>query len=288
MNYTNKYNLPDYACKWLRHDTYDYQQPPAGLKYISATSLLKPVRSIWLTHNYPDREITLDISDLIAARFGTAIHQSFEDACIGDRYEERHTRRYGHWIIGGKFDFIINNQLHDIKTTSVYKWINKDYQHYIEQLSIYRWLLHPGTPDISDKGKILFIFTDWSAANKLRKGREYPACKMAEAEIDLMPIAEIESFIYTKLEILDGLTLDTLPECSSEELWATPDKWAVKKAGGSRALKLYEDKGEAHAALKAGQEIEYRPGTVRRCAYCDARSVCTQFDKLVQEGRIER
>ena len=286
MQYTNKYNLPEYACRWLTTDTYDYQTPPEGLKYISATSLLKPIRAIWLTHNFPERDITLDVSDLIAARFGTAIHQSFEDACIGDRYEERHTRQYKQWIIGGKFDFIINNQLHDVKTTSVYKYINKDYEHYIEQLSIYRWLLYPTSPEIRGTGKILFIFTDWSAAQKKQKGYEYPACKIQEVELSLMPLSEIEEFIYSKLDAVDKTTFATLPECTPEELWSSPDTYAIKKKGVKRAVKLYHDRQEAEAALKKGQYMEFRPGQVRRCKYCDARSVCSQYSNLVQEGRI--
>ena len=70
---TNKFNLPLPLQVWLASDLYDYIDNP---KYISATSILKPVRQIVLSKRLPEQDI--DISDKIAVNTGTAIHDGIE------------------------------------------------------------------------------------------------------------------------------------------------------------------------------------------------------------------
>ena len=72
---TNKFNLPLPLQVWLAGDSYDYVDNP---KYISATSILKPVRQIVLSKRLPEQDI--DISDKIAVSTGTAIHDGIERA----------------------------------------------------------------------------------------------------------------------------------------------------------------------------------------------------------------
>ena len=156
---TNKFNLPLPLQVWLASDLYDYVDNP---KYISATSILKPVRQIVLSKRLPEQDI--DISDKIAVNTGTAIHDGIErswcnpgiglmklnypleflekilvnpkpedikEDSIPVYIEQRAIKEFNGYSIGGKFDFVINGALHDIKTTSVYTYMNdshaKDY-----------------------------------------------------------------------------------------------------------------------------------------------------------------
>jgi len=74
IKYTNKFNLDKPIYDWLTNDEYDHESDT-----ISATTLLKSPRQVALQERHTDK-IELDISDLVASRFGTAIHGSFAKA----------------------------------------------------------------------------------------------------------------------------------------------------------------------------------------------------------------
>ena len=77
MNYTNNQNVPIPLAVWLLHDDYDHVSDP---NYVSATTLLKPVKQVILARRVPKEMRVLDLSDLIASRMGTALHDSIEKA----------------------------------------------------------------------------------------------------------------------------------------------------------------------------------------------------------------
>ena len=70
MRWTNATHLPDYVVNWLTTDDYDYNNDE---KTISATSLMKPAKSIYLTRIHAD-DIEMEVTDMCAVRYGTAIH----------------------------------------------------------------------------------------------------------------------------------------------------------------------------------------------------------------------
>ena len=84
MKHTNKRGFPDYVVEWLESDDYDYDE-----NTMSATTLMQPPRAYALKkQNAADLEI--DVEDLIASRFGTAIHDSVEKVNLtGCKQEER-------------------------------------------------------------------------------------------------------------------------------------------------------------------------------------------------------
>lgn len=88
MRYTNEHNFPGYVLQWLKDDTYDYNPDT-----ISATTLKKPGKIFAYERLYPE-QLEIDVSNRIASRFGTAIHDSFEainggEGIKGARQEER-------------------------------------------------------------------------------------------------------------------------------------------------------------------------------------------------------
>ncbi|UKI34093.1 MAG: hypothetical protein L6W00_12240 [Lentisphaeria bacterium] len=72
MKFTNKFNLPRHICDWLAFDEYDYNPDT-----ISATTLIGPARA-WALKRLNADNLTMDYSDLLAVRYGTAIHDSLE------------------------------------------------------------------------------------------------------------------------------------------------------------------------------------------------------------------
>lgn len=251
---TNKTNIPLSLAVMLATDTYDYVLDP---EYISATALLRPMRSIVLERNMDRTILHTDISELIASKIGTSVHDSLEKAWVNNHVkalsalgfddafisrilinpdrtttlppnalpvylEQRRVKNFEGFKIGGKFDLVMEGALRDLKTTGVYSWINQsNREHYIQQGSIYRWL----NQDIVTESimYIDYIFTNWNAttASKAKVG-EYPPHKALAQEYPLMSINETEAFIASKLDAIRELSNKEqyeLPLCTKEELW---------------------------------------------------------------------
>jgi hypothetical protein len=299
MQYLNKANLPQYLVDWLINDEYDYN---TDLHTVSATTLMKPARAYWLTLRHGD-DLEIDVTDLIASRLGSAIHNSIEQVKTpGVTKEQRVTRVLNidgtEYTVRGKFDVLVEEGgkrfLRDIKTTSVWAYIygGKD-EDYKKQLSIYRWLLESVTP-VEPVAFIDFLFTDWSGT-KAKMEDSYPSQRIiAGYKIELMSLAETENYIRERLlaffAFKDKSDTD-LPLCSKEELWASDDTFAVMKPGAQRATKVCDSKEEAlvyigNKSVKNGY-VEYRQGKVKRCKYCSAAPFCSQYKSLQKAGLID-
>ncbi len=298
MQYTNRYNLPQYLVDWLIHDNYDYNQDPLT---VSATTLMKPVRAYWLTARHGDT-LEIDVSELVAARLGSAIHDSIERVETDNVFKEERVKKTVEiegvtFTVSGKYDILTLDgtkwTLRDIKTTSVWAYIygGKD-EDYRKQLSIYRWLLS-GDREVEPVAFIDMIFTDWSSM-KAKTEDNYPPQRIHPGyRIELMSLADTEAYIRERLSFFYKFkdTNDTnLPFCTKEELWASEDSWAVMKPGAQRATKVCDSKLAAVAYLAEKQikaDIQHRPGKVKRCKYCSAAPYCSQYKSLTAAGMIE-
>ena len=314
---TNKFNLPLPLQVWLASDSYDYVNNP---KYISATSILKPVRQIVLSKRLPEQNI--DLSDRAAVSMGTAIHDGIEHAWANPNLsftklnypsefidkvlvnpkpedikedsipvyiEQRAIKEFNGYSIGGKFDFVINKALHDIKTTSVYTYMKDSHaKDYILQGSIYKWL----NPEIitSNTLTINFVFTDWSSASAKAKS-DYPQSRCAFKEYPLMSTEEIETYLRDKLNsVMENIDKDEadICECSDEDLWRskTVYKYYADPSKLMRATKNFTSLEEAVAyqLSKSGKGvIKAVTGTPRRCLYCPAYDICSQRRKYFND-----
>jgi hypothetical protein len=166
-------NLP--LAVWLLHDEYDYNQPYAN--YISATTLMRPIRQIVLPSRIPPEERVADVEEFIARSVGHALHDSMEKAwtkgydrslrllgyppavieririnptdeelrsvpdVIPIYLEQRAFREHDGFVIGGKEDMITEGIVNDTKSTSVWGWVKGTrMQDHILQMSLYRWI----------------------------------------------------------------------------------------------------------------------------------------------------
>lgn len=241
---------------FLANDDYDYDPRPNS---ISATGLLKSVRQTILATRLIEKVVEMDISQLVPASVGSAIHDGVEKAWMNKKYkkamiklgypvamiekirvnpsaeqlkmrpdtipvyiEQRREREIDGFIIRGKFDFVGDGTLEDHKTTGVFGYMEgSNNENYRIQGSIYRWL----NPDIitSDRMFINYTFTDWSALRAtIEKKKGYPEFRMMSVPITLMTIEETEKFIRNKIAIVKTniKKLEAdLPLCTKEELW---------------------------------------------------------------------
>lgn len=253
MKVTNEHDVSLALSVWLLFDEYDYIDNP---KYLSATTLLKPLKQIVMRHRVDMSNQSIDVLDFTAASMGTGLHDSIEkswrkgyksalkklgypqrviDAVVIDPtpedfaknpdlipvyLERRGTKVLNGWTIGGKFDIVTEGLLQDFKSTSTYSWVSgsRDEEHKM-QGSIYRWI----HDDIitEDVIRINYIFTDFmkymAASNP-----KYPARRIMHKDIPLMPYERTEAWIGEKLNLIDKFwdaPESEIPECTDEELW---------------------------------------------------------------------
>jgi hypothetical protein len=240
---------------WLLHDNYDYINE---VNYISATSLLRPIKQIILAKHVLAEDKTMDVSERISASLGNAIHDSLEAAwkdtegraralrllgypqtvidrlavnptedylkehpdCLPVWLEYRQFKEINGFKIGCKLDMILDKRLFDTKSTSVFTYIkDRKLEDHALQLSIYRWV----NPDLieGDHGYIQFVFTDWQKF-MMNTVENYPQLRIQEQAVAFKSIQETESFIVNKTNQIRNLwdaTEEDLPECTDKDLW---------------------------------------------------------------------
>lgn len=320
--YSNLKEIPIALAVWLVNDEYDYQMDP---NYISATSLMKPVKQTILAARARQIKTTVlpDLEGLIPTALGHTIHSGVENAWVNNLtvnltrlgypiedikrvlvnptpevlkaavdpvvvwVEQRAFKQVGKWRIGGKFDFVIEGSVQDIKSTTVYSWIKggKD-EDYILQGSIYRWL----NPDkiTEDVMQINFVFTDWNKGDSMRQ-ENYPPCRVMSRTFVLLPPEKIQQFVEERLADLErywNAPEEGIPECNASDLWLTDPQFKyyadpATASSGGRSTKNFTDLKEANDFMTAkGKGIVIpQPQTAKRCGYCDAAPVCRQKDK---------
>jgi hypothetical protein len=246
-----------------------------------------------------EHELEIDVADLIAPRYGTAIHDSFEKVDIpGSTQEKRMSMKVEvdgkEYVITGKPDIILNNKMVvDIKSTSVWTYIygSKD-EEYIIQESIYKLLAKENGFKVVDEGEICYCFTDWSP-KKAKEDREYPQSRIRTKKIKLWKDEQVIEYIKGRLKLFAKAEI-SLPECTDEDLWRTKDTFAVMKKNRKQAIKVCNSEKEAVNYLATNDlmgnkdyYVQERKGIVKRCKYCSASKFCEQYWGLKAAGVID-
>lgn len=297
MNLTNSLNLPQ---PFVSAAESDHRYTP---KRYSATALLKGVRQCILERRHAD-EITEDVSDMVWAIFGTAVHGILEAA------QETETQLKENKLVvdmpngyqlSGIFDLYddATGTVTDYKTASVWKvnFGEKDptqFDDWRKQTLIYCWMLRQIGFE-AKRGEIVALLKDHSKT-KAKIG-EHPAHPVYRIGWDFSDeqIAECGEWLKARFEEIaaaEQLPDDQLPMCTEAERWHRADKWAVMKEGRKTAVRLYESEDEANA--RADQEnatgkgkfyVVHRPGEDPKCMdYCSACQFCDHYRKLTEEA----
>lgn len=276
---TNLQGLPQPIVDAITNDPYD-----SGASDISITRLISPVRQVELIRRHAD-EITEDASDRIWAIMGQLGHSILERAAkdkngkdSGNIAEKRLFAEVQGWKVSGQVD-LISGVLTDYKFTSTYAVKEGVKTEWVQQLNLNRWLAHKNGIAV-EKLEIIAILRDWSKPEAMRNP-DLPQAQVIVLPVEVWSLEAAEAFMEQRVWLHQSARAASdadLLECSSEEMWERPEKYAVKKIGGVRASKLYDTEREARAAVKQGQEVEHRPGERPRCqSYCSASPFCSQF-----------
>ena len=277
MKITNNLNLPSALLRAAEsHEHY-------GADY-SATQLLRSPRHLWLSRRH---ETTEDLSGMIWAVFGTALHQIIASGEGAKEFAESYLeQKVGDVTVSGTVDLydFEEKKISDWKSTSVYSIIygsrNEDWE---QQLNIYAWLMRSHGFQV-EKLEIVAILRDWQRS-KAKFDPSYPQTQVVKIDIPLWHQADAQYFVESQVAELEKHkdTPDaSLPLCSDEYRWKNPAKFAVMKQGRKSAIKLHDNplSAEQHAATVGGSYVEHRPSEARRCAdYCAVADFCSQYQK---------
>lgn len=281
MKINNKLNLPQPFVDAVTKE-YEYKE-----KQYSVTTILKDIREILLTRRHQD-EIEQDVADMIWLILGTATHSILENSKEADaEFKEEHfvEEVQNGYKLSGQADLynIETKTVTDYKTCSVWKVIYNDWEDYKKQLLMYAWAFKKMGFEV-EKGEIVAIIKDHSKT-KAKVDSSYPQYPVYKKifEFTESDYEEIEKFIkekFSEIEKFEKIPDNELPLCSEEARWNDGDKYAVKKRGNKRALRVYDTMKEAEEHLKQDEslELEVRKGEDKKCLeYCSCCEFCNYW-----------
>lgn len=284
MIITNKNNLPQAFV-----DAVNENHPIKPYHY-SVTTLLQPIREIMLKRRYYDK-IEQDVSDMVWAIFGSAVHKIMEESdktgYAEMKLEESIINEYkltGICDLYNEEDYSVE----DYKTCSVWKIIHEEFDDWKKQGLMYAWMLRRRGYYVN-KLKFHALMKDWSSKDA-RFNSSYPQHPVWTwyyeiKEEDLKNIEEFINLKFREIIIYENKQDDELPICSEDERWNPGNKYAVyKKAGDKRASAVLDSEEEAHRYISekcnGSGEIQVRKGEDRKCIdYC----ICSKYCKYWKE-----
>jgi hypothetical protein len=292
MKLTNKYNLPHQFKNLLERDSYN-----KGSAQMSVTQLLNSPR-IEALKAINQEELQTDLSDEIWKLLGQTIHTVMEKgADESDIVEQRFFCELEGMKISGQVDCIRKennkNILADWKFTSVFT-LNRPFTRWEEQLNCYAWLVNQETKMKIDQIEVVAILKDWQKG-RADKSNEYPQAAVETISLPLWTEQAQKQFLIDRITVHQEAQFNSemgedLPFCSPEETWMSKTTYAIQKDNSTRAVKVFDDRDQAHRFLKQINKdkknyiISERKGEPRRCLgnYCQVNEVCDQWKKSLE------
>ena len=294
--YTNKHKIPESIVFAIQQQDSDYDN--AG-SFVSASSISKPVRIFWLERRH-SKDAVEDISDKIWSLLGSSVHLILERADqqrkelnpdLEVRFEERLFTEVLGRKVSGQFDRLELNKkvLQDYKITSVWSVKGEAKAEWEAQLNVLRYLLHLNGTEVK-KLQVVAILRDWSKA-KSKYDSDYPKSQIKVINIPVWSYKKTKAYLEERVALYiehENTPDDELPECTLEDRWQDPIKWAIMCDGKKRATKLHDNELDAIVhkrnleAKGIKVKIEERSSEPRRCVdYCSVNFKCNQYKKLV-------
>lgn len=284
MIITNNHGAPATLVALARKNYYS-----KGDSDYSVTELLSPPRVRRLQERH-DAALTKDVSDMLWALLGSALHVVAERASAEDHVtEERIVAEIDGVKVSGGIDLqemipegvIIT----DYKFTSAYSVMNEK-KEWEEQLNLYKWLVE-SVKRIPVKGlRICALIRDFSRHDRREN---YPDAPIHMVDIPMWDSVTAEAFVRSRLQLhteakfADAME-EPLPPCSAEERWFSETTYAVKKEGRKTAVRVFKTIEEAQElAAKEKGYVETRAGEPRRCTgnFCGVAEFCEQYQSEV-------
>ena len=287
MNLTNKHNLPEFIVNAILNDPYDNE----GSDY-TATQIVAPPRVVHLTKRHWD-EIEEDAIDYAWRLYGQAMHVVIERGRVDNAFQEvRAHLKYLDRDISGAADFLnATGLLQDFKNSKAWKKLF-GFKDWIAQINVLAVLFRENGFHV-EQGELVCFWRDWDEKKSLRNP-VYPRIPIETIPVELWPDEQAREYLEMSVELLiqsESMPDDALPECTPEEMWERPTKWAVMKQGRKSAVRVFDSEADALAFIAADAKngnamtVVKRPGSRVRCdRFCPANTWCSQFADYLAEG----
>lgn len=291
MKITNRLNLPA-ALAAAVDQVFNKEYVPGAHHYV--TQLTSPPRLVVLREKYAD-QLEIDVADAMHVIRGLAVAHVLEQAgkVLADEthlYEERFETTLtidGEDVrVSCRLDAYEAGVLSDYKDTSVYAVMSGTKDEWKDQLNFEYVILRNNEVPVN-KMQIVALLKDFRPSEAKRKPDmpqqpfhivDFPVPLYEHAEAIM--VERIRAIRKARAALEAG---EELPRCTTEEMWADPEVWAVMKKGGARAVKRCSTELEATAIVAAQKkpdeyEVQHRPYTPKRCiGYCPVSKWCSQF-----------
>jgi len=263
---------------------------------LSVTTLLNSTKQILLTDRHWD-SLEDDVANRVWAILGTTAHKLFEHEGENEFAEEFISYDFEGVKITGRIDLynMAEGVVTDYKTNSAWKIKFQDFKDWDRQGMIYAWLLMKNNFKVN-KCRFISLIKDHSKRDA-KFDPSYPKHPIFTYEFDVTPerLEEIEFFIRDRVllykQYLDAPD-DDIPPCGADERWEKPTKYAVKKDGQKRAVRVFDTLKDAEKMmtdLGKGHFVEHRPGESTRCMdYCLCWQYCNFYRDNVAPSIIEQ
>lgn len=246
---------------------------------ISVTTLIGPPQIRMLTLGHWE-ELVEDASDRIWATMGSLMHTLLESyaGTTGHQAERTLETLVEGVKVTGTFDlFHEDGLISDYKFVSVWTTVGGIKPEWVSQLNCYAELLRRAGSKVEGL-QIVAIYRDWSKNKAHDHG--YPKSQVQIFSVPLWPSERTTAFMTERVRIHLAAQGGEVAECSAEERWARPTKYALMREGRKSALKLFDTPPTIEAA-QPHLYIEERPGASVRCeSYCAVARFCPQFARL--------
>jgi hypothetical protein len=308
MKITNNTGLPEPIVEAIKQNEY----VPSGAD-ISVSSLISPIRQVALQTHHKE-EMEEDASDRIFALMGQIGHGVLEKAGYDRFTEQQLFMDVGAWKFSGRMDGLYLEQLNKPATKHAHQWGIDDYKFtsayvvksrkpgersrvddWFLQLNLYRMLAEANGFHVG-RLRLVLLLRDWSVL-AAKRDPEFPQKQVVVLDAPLMDLDTLTKWTHSQIERhmeaqqgLDQHDQSHLPECTADERWAKPAKYAVMKEGRKSALRLLDSEQEAvdwmfkNEKLSVKSTIVHRPGENTRCEnYCSVNQWCEQWKMLQAE-----
>jgi len=286
MKISNKDKLPEVLVRAISANWYSGE---GEQRFASVTQLIKPTKITVLERRHWN-ELSRDATDLIWSLMGSAMHKVLEAGEDGNSLSEERVSAIVHNAkITGGVDLYEDGIITDFKFIGVWSHTSGSRkEEWEKQLNMYAYLYRELGFEVKEL-RILAIFRDWS---KRRSATEANYPKQVEViPVELWPLERAKRYIAERvLEIKEALELpdDMITECSAAERWQTAPQYAVYKAGGNRALRVFANEPEAREFMEGHKEAASLSLVIRQEAprrgvdYCPVNGFCHYYRALAQ------
>ena len=275
---TNVHGLPQSIVAAVTNDQY------TGGGDVSATKLIDAPQIATLSRDHHDK-IVVDVSERVWSLLGQAVHTILERAGLrqeGMVTEQRLFAEVMGWQVSGQFD-VMNLDLGtitDYKVTTTYKSSGSD--KWTQQLNVLRWLAAQNGYEINTL-EIVAIFRDWRKV-EAERNKDYPRAAIQSISVPVWDLQETQDYIEERVHLHQQARKGSAVKCTDEERWYSGSKWAIVKAGASRALRVYDEE-PSEGQVPEGYTVEHRVGEYKRCQhYCDVAQFCSQWQEELRHG----